>query len=362
MPMGMGIGISPALGGATWTPARANPTLWMDATLPGLYTNTAGTVDVTAAAQAIARGLDRSGRGNTLLQATGGYRPLFSLAPPVALRNRAVGSAAVENTAYWPASTTYLGVTTTKTAYGVRGDGRYYTRHQITGTATGTSALTLQGFYAWTAPAAQGQTWTFSCTAKIVSGTPNGGGYGFRLEVLGETSGGVYTGDNAGSSFLTATSDTSLTATINLARATTQRVRHALTVSYASGQTLNYTVEVVEPQLELGAVRTTYQPNFGPYWYTEPGYPTNGGMYFDRTDDAMTATLAAGFTGDELLIGRSGYRVTAKTIAAGGTYTLSPPAAIGDLIAVVLAPTMSAATIGQMTSYYAPRGGSLVAV
>ena len=363
MPMGMGIGLSLTLGGATWTPARANPTLWMDAGLPGLYTDTAGTVNVTAAAQAVARGLDRSGRGNTLLQATGGYRPLFSLAPPVALRNRAVGSAAVANTTYWPAVQSYGGVTVTKTAYGNRAsDGRYFVQGNIAGTATLTSGIGLNTFLAWTSAASQGQTWTFSGTARIASGTPNGSGFGFRFELIGETNAGVRTETSALGAFVTSGADTPVSLTLPITSASTQRVRAGLAASYTTGQTLNYTVEVVEPQLELGTARTTYQPSFSPYWYSEPGYPSNGGLYFDRTDDAMAATIAAGFTGDELLIGRSGYRVTAKTIAAGGTYTLSPPAAIGDLIAVVLAPTMSAATISQMTNYYAPRGGSLVAV
>lgn len=361
MIIGLGTGIG--LGGAIWTPAQLNPTLWMDAALPGLYTDQAGTVGVTAAGQAVARGLDRSGRGNTLLQAVGGYRPIYSLAPPVALRNRAVGSAAVADTAYWPAVQSYGGVTVTKAGYGNRAsDGRYFVQGSVAGTGTLTGGIALNTFLAWTPAASQGQTWTFSGTARIVSGTPNGSGFGFRFELIGETNAGVRTETSALGAFVTSGADTPVSLTLPITSAATQRVRAVLGASYTTGQTLNYTVEVVEPQLELGTARTTYQPSFSPYWYSEPGYPSNGGLYFDRTDDAMAATIAAGFTGDELLIGRSGYRVTSKTIAAGGTYTLSPPAAIGDLIAPMLVPTLSADTTSRILKYYAQRGGSQVAV
>ncbi|NBW23521.1 MAG: hypothetical protein EBR82_87825, partial [Caulobacteraceae bacterium] len=299
MIIGLGTGIG--LGGAIWTPAQLNPTLWMDAALPGLYTDTAGTVGVTAAGQAVARGLDRSGRGNTLLQATGGYRPLYSLAPPVALRNRAVGSAAGADTTYWRTTGTFRGVTGTKVAYGNRAsDGRYFVRYQFSGTATSASLWTIQLYGVWTAPATQGQTWTISCIASIVAGTPPASGQAFRTELYAETNAGVLV-QGVGAAYLNATTDTLNSCTLNITGSTVQRIQPALVVPFAAGQTLDYTVEIVEPQLELGATRTTYQPNFGPYWYSEPGYPTNGGLYFDRTDDAMAATIAAGFTGDELL-------------------------------------------------------------
>src|SRR5262245_4073126 len=50
---------------------------WDPSDLSTLFQDTAGTTPVTASGQSVARINDKSGRGNHLIQATAGARPLF---------------------------------------------------------------------------------------------------------------------------------------------------------------------------------------------------------------------------------------------------------------------------------------------
>jgi len=333
-------GFGSPFGGAIWTPAQVNPTLWMDAALPGLYTDTAGTVNVTAAAQAVARGLDRSGRGNTLLQATGAFRPIYSLAPPVARRNKLNYSSD-------------LTVPAASGGWGKGGAASVADAGQVGPNGNAAQVITYSGVtslanvYQATVPVVAGQTLTASIWIKAGS-APN--------MTLRFTDGDGTT--IRGQTLVTPTGSFVRYQTPPALMTVTGNAQFSLRGSFTAAGT----VIVCDAQFEQASTPSAFQKTLSAYEYYETGYTSNGGLYFDRADDAMAATIAAGFTGDELLIGRNGYRVTANTIAAGGTYTLSPPAAIGDLIAVVLAPTMSADTISQMTNYYAPRGGSQVAV
>ncbi len=90
---------------AKWSPsalfAPGVEGFWFDpSALPFMFQDVDGTVPITAAGQIVARINDRSGRGNHLVQATVGARPVLGRNPAGGLRNKVLNS---ESLASWGA-------------------------------------------------------------------------------------------------------------------------------------------------------------------------------------------------------------------------------------------------------------------
>ncbi|NBW21433.1 MAG: hypothetical protein EBR82_77090 [Caulobacteraceae bacterium] len=241
---------------------------------------------MTAAAQAVARGLDRSGRGNTLLQATGAFRPIYSLAPPVARRNKLNYSSD-------------LTVPAASGGWGKGGAASVADAGQVGPNGNAAQVITYSGVtslanvYQATVPVVAGQTLTASIWIKAGS-APN--------MTLRFTDGDGTT--IRGQTLVTPTGSFVRYQTPPALMTVTGNAQFSLRGSFTAAGT----VIVCDAQFEQASTPSAFQKTLSAYEYYETGYTSNGGLYFDRADDAMAATIAAGFTGDELLIGRNGYR------------------------------------------------------
>lgn len=265
------------------------------------WQDTAGTVPITGTAQSVARVNDVSGLGNNATQATLGNRPLSVIFPSSGVRNRANGSASVENATYWPATFTQNGITVTKTAFGTDTDGLPYVDMSVSGTATVNDIIDAYSFANSRTPALLGQTFTNSARVQIISGSIPPANCGVRLDVRGETAPSTIVESAFNSVFAPAT-ETALSTSITVANAATNQVRLGLVVRTEGGAAVNYTIRIKGLQFELGATRTAYQFNYSAQNVTEPGFASIRGIQFDGVDDWLQTAAIDFSNSDEVTV------------------------------------------------------------
>ena len=293
--MNLGLGIGPTFIGPAflWSPSRlrVGTRVVQDFTVrPNrLYSNLLGTTPIAGPGAEVAAMRDSWGV-MVLTQTTAAARLKYAVQPAVGVRNRANGSAAVADAAFWFATVTNNGVTATKLSSGVTPDGNAWARYNVAGTATG-SAFTL--FYDAAqsrTPASAGQSWTASALMRVESGTPGGATSGLRVEAVEETAPGTFVGSTISSVFR-GTESTTLSAT--RAMTTGNQVRTGIIYRVENGDTVDCIVYVEALQFELGTSRTAWQANLSEFDVTQAGQMSIHQLAFDGVDDFMS--LASNF-------------------------------------------------------------------
>lgn len=180
--------------------------------------------------------------------------------------NYAAGADDMSNETAWPASGANNGVTVTKIASGIGGDGLPFADYTVVGAAVGASVVQLYTQTVSRTPAATSQTWTASILAQIIAGTvPTTTGTGVRLEINGETLAGSFL-ENFSSTPQRPTTETPILLTSTLANAGTQQARCGVVLRTDAGVTVNYTIRIKALQFEFGSARTEITPydfNYG---------------------------------------------------------------------------------------------------
>lgn len=174
--------------------------------------------------------------------------------------NSMVGASAPSNVPTgWAGLVAANGLTPTVAAVGTQ-NGINYIDVQIQGTATATSSSRFVIFTANNAVAASsGQTWTESAFSALSGGTLNGI-TAIQYDLRGFQSDGTTNDETFQSSDFHATLTSTLTRgsfSATFANALTAFARAGLSVSYTSGQVINFTLRIGWPQLELGASVTS---------------------------------------------------------------------------------------------------------
>ena len=261
--------------------------VWYDPSdLTTLFQDSAGTTPVTAAGQPVGRMLDKSGRGNHATQATSAQRPTYGIHPYSGVRNRANGSADVGNNAIWLVSQTQSGVTMTKTASGFDTDGLPYVDVRYVGTSTGTNHDQVLAFGSAVFAGTSGQQATTSVVARVIAGSISNVS-GIQARTSEEIAPSTFVGIALGAP-VTASVDTTSTATRTLATGNQFRATLSLTFNIASAIDVTYRIKGL--QLELGPTRTVYQANYSQYNITEAGVPSVHYIGFDGVDDGMVTS------------------------------------------------------------------------
>jgi hypothetical protein len=175
----------------------------------------------------------------------------------------ATGASGATPPTNWTAGSGNLGITVTNVGPSTDAQGLPAIDITLSGTASGTSALVgLQGFESATQiPAITGQTWTTACNLQLVSGTLNGLTIG--VDVAERTIAGALVTVHSSSVSPTGTM-TRYSSTATFSGGTTVAyVGPALRWSLTSGQTINVTIRVSQPQCEQAASAGTYVPTSG---------------------------------------------------------------------------------------------------
>lgn len=174
-------------------------------------------------------------------------------------RNVAKGSSAVDNTAYWPASSVSNGITASKVGSGTDTDGLPYVDVRFQGTSSGTAHLLCFTGTPSRVPAEIDSAWTCSFITRLTAGTTTGVS-GMRAYVAEETAPSTYVGETRGNQ-VTAGTDTTTTATRTVA--TGNQVRPAVLLSMVNATAIDATFRVKGLQFERGSLRSAYQTNDG---------------------------------------------------------------------------------------------------
>ena len=249
-----------------------------------MYSDTAGTTLIAGPSAEVAA--MRDSRGVLVAtQATAAARPKYAVQPAVGVRNRANGSAAVADAAFWSAAVTHNGVTATKLTNGVTAGGNAWARYQVAGTASGVSVATLYITTQSRTPAAIGQAWTASASVQIESGTTGNAASGMRVLSVEETAPNIFIG-LAGNTAFKGASLTPISATRTIASG--NQARGAVVAETDNGQAVDYIVYVEALQFEQAASRTAWQSNRSVFDITEAGVRTIDALVPDGMDDFMT--------------------------------------------------------------------------
>jgi hypothetical protein len=272
----------------------------LDPALGRLFLDEAGTTPATGPNQVIRRVNHRAGTISHVTFASG-QAPILGRHPTSGVRNRANGSAAVGDAAFWIASQANNGVTITKLASGVDANGPW-ARYSVVGTATATSLIAPYVSPNSRAPAAVGQTWTTSLRAQRVAGSAPPADCGVRVEVNDETAPSTVLATGISAPFA---SDTAafVSHTRTLATGGTNQARGSIIIRTENGATVDYEIVVQALQFEQGSTRTAYQTNlskfditeapFADCWYLEPDGLDDFGTFSAAFAPAGAYTLAA---------------------------------------------------------------------
>lgn len=229
----------------------------------------------------------------SVTQATSLARPVLQRLPAGAVRNRANGSAAVSNAAFWPASAVQNGITMTRVAQGLDTDGLPFVDLRYQGVANTTFNAGAYTFANSVVPAQMGQTFTASMIARRIAGS-TAGVSGFTVSCAEINSTGGFLG-STDVSVLAQTTDTLLTATRTLSHPTMASVRTGVTLLFTNGATIDVTYRCKGLQLESGPARTAFQRNMSAFDVTEDGVAARNVLAFDGVDDRLNfATPALG--------------------------------------------------------------------
>jgi hypothetical protein len=114
-------------------------------------------------------------------------------------------------------------------------------------------------------PATAGESWTASINTQVVAGDPTGVLASYRVMMQAFTSAGAYVADLGGP----ASGDGPTSATKVLA-ATIGQISLAIPMSIAIGATVDLTLRIRKPQLEMGSAVTAYIPTTGTIASTAP--------------------------------------------------------------------------------------------
>ncbi len=323
---------------------RFTPSLLFRANEPGyvydlndmttLFKDTAGTLPVTAAGDAVARRNDKSGRGNHATQSDLTKRPLYSLLPANGVRNLANGSADVGNTTYWPATNLTNGITITKLGSGLDTDGLPYVDVRYQGTATSTFQAGVYAFSNSLITAALGQTFTASMIGRVIGGSA--ANTSLIITVSEVTAADAYLTDTTSAQTVT-TSDTLLTATRTLSNPSMGKTRTGIVVLFSNGATIDVSYRIKAVQFELGPTRTNYQFNYAATNIAEPPFSQVGALLYDGVDDFMV-TPSIDFSGTDEVFLCHGVRKTSDaargslvelTTGTAGRFSINAPVSAG---------------------------------
>jgi len=258
----------------------------------------------------------------------GSARTTYQPAVSGELRNRAIGSGAVDNATYWLPSITSNGVTATKLASGTDTDGLPYADYSIIGTASATSFCDVYALGPSRTPASTGQTFTVSTLAQITSGTVPPAGCGAVVAIYEETAPSTGLTASASGQFASTTQGI-VTLTYTLVNAAANQTRGAVYIRTASGATVNYNIRIKAFQFEQNATYSRYQRVVTANEWYEPGFTSYRGIAFDGTDDFLQ-TQAINFAGAESL---GPELVTNGDFSVGTGWTLGTGWTIGSGVA-----------------------------
>ena len=166
---------------------------------------------------------------------------------------------------YWSAITSTNGITREVIGTGTE-NGISYIDIKYSGTNTlGSNFYTDITFDTGTISASQGQTWTLSCYIKLISGVFSGSAFSSvpKLILYGAPS----FNDNSVVSIGTITNQSLIsqrfTTTKTYANATTTSASTRIGFTIATGATIDFTIRIGMPQLELGSFATSVIPTSG---------------------------------------------------------------------------------------------------
>jgi len=271
--MNLGLGIGPTFIGPAflWSPSRlrVGTRVVQDLTFDPsrLFSDVAGETLIAGPGAEVAAQKDARGVIE-LTQTTLAARPIYARKPASGVRNRANGSAAVGNAAFWNATSINNGITGTKLTSGVTPGGNAWVRYQISGTSTAVAAVQFYNQAQARTPAASGQSWTASALCRIESGASGDAGSGLRTLVVEETAPSTVVAGDVSSVHKGAT----LTAvTVTRAMTTGNQMRGHVEFRVSDSQTVDCIVYVEALQFELGTARTAWQANLSQFDVTEAG-------------------------------------------------------------------------------------------
>ena len=247
------------------------------------------------------------------------YQPTDSDGVPLtgygAVRNLAMGAQAVGNAAYWPASATAAGVTSTRVGSGVE-DGVDYVDIRYLGTMTATAAWAAYTAANSHAAASLAEKFTARVTARVLAGSLGAGSTGLHLEITERNDSGALGRAESGGISAAPYQETTVGLTVTASAA--DGVRLALLYKAPIGTVVDVTFRVKGLQFERGDVATALQLNYGPHNVTEPSVPDQWFLLNDG-NDALPVTLPAGTYAIAWLTPAGGISTTTQTLATEGT-------------------------------------------
>ncbi|NBE05922.1 hypothetical protein [Paragemmobacter ruber] len=180
---------------------------------------------------------------------------LVEVIPTAAYKNLAMGSADVGNSTPWPTPVVQNGLTATKVATGVDGDGLPYADYRLQGTATGVHDGIYNVMQSQQATA-EGAQFAAGFIARRIAGSLSAG-RGLRV-ALNQRTGGSSTGTNLGP-IIAGSSDelSSVSMTIGSGR---DAVRTFIRFQCDAGDVIDVTFRIKALQMEAGLNRTGYEP------------------------------------------------------------------------------------------------------
>jgi len=321
MNLGIGLAITRAGQVVAWSPEnlRVGTRDVRDLTFDPsrLFSDVAGETLISGPGAEVAAQKDARGvivRTQTTLAA----RPIYAREPASGVRNRANGSAAVGDAAFWNATSINNGITGTKLTSGVTPGGNAWARYQISGTSTAVATAQLYNSAQARTPAASGQSWTASALCRIESGASGDAGSGLRTFVTEETAPSTGVAGDASSIYKGAT----LTAlTVTRAMTTGNQMRGGVEFRVSGSQTVDCIVYVEALQFELGTARTAWQANLSEFDITEPGVRPIHALAYDRIDDWMQLSTAFQPAGGYTLASAHAHRAGETTRLFGHSVT-----------------------------------------
>ena len=164
------------------------------------------------------------------------------------------------------------------------GNGVNYVDIAFSGTATGTGSCSIVFNAANTTAASAGMVFTTAVLAKLIAGSYPASNPVY-LNIIERQAGGTlnatWTNDFRST---TQTALTKVSLTVTVGTASTAYIHTGIRMDLTSGVSVNFTIRIASPQLELGSVSSTYVPttsapassSYGPYW-----------LDFDGVDDRL---------------------------------------------------------------------------
>ena len=326
---------------------------WYDPSdIKTLFQDSAGSTPVTALGQPVGRMLDKSGQGNNALQATAAARPTYARVPVGGVRNRANGSAAVSDSAFWPVASEQDGVTATRIGQGIDTDGLPYADIRYTGTTTNNFQATAYSRTNSRFPAVQGETWTASVRMQLIAGAIPRAGSGVRVAVRELTAAGEYLTENGEANYSGAT-ESLRSHTRTLTSPSVGLVETAIILrDIAIGDVVDVTYRFKGLQLESGSVTTPYQANMSVFDITETGRGSRSALFDDLVDDTLATTLPAG-TYTIATIDDAGVTILTGQVLSAGSYTIPGPRRLYG--AVIINRALSESETASLTAWLNPR-------